>query len=185
MALKATIYKANLSLTDMDSHRYGEHALTLARHPSETEERLMIRLLAYALHCPANDEQGRLEYAKGLFDVDEPDIWHKDLTGAVQLWIDAGLPDETRMKRTAARAGKVAVMTYATSTHMWWNGVKNALTRLNNLAVWHIPAEQSAALAALAQRSMNVQVMVQDGTVWLSSDAGSVEIVPECLKPWQ
>lgn len=182
MALKATIYKINLSLSDMDGHRYGEYPLTIARHPSETDERMMIRLLAFALFCPANDEQGRLEFAKGLWDVDEPDLWLKDLTGAVQHWIDVGQPDESRIKRTAARAGRVTVLTYTASSPIWWAGLKNGLTRLHNVQVLQIDPEQSQALAQLAQRSMQVQVMIQDGSIWFNTESGGVEIMAQPLK---
>jgi uncharacterized protein YaeQ len=182
MALKATIYKVNLSISDMDRGCYGEHALTIAKHPSETEERMMNRILAFALNRPIDEENGTLEFAKSMWDPDEPDLWHKDLTGQVQHWIDMGLPDETRIKRVSARSMQATVFTFATSTPVWWDGLKNNVVRLKNLTVTHIPPEQSQALAALAQRSMALQIMVQDGTIWLSSDAGSVEIVPEVLK---
>ena len=182
MALKATIYKANLSVSDMDRGYYGEHALTVACHPSETDERMMNRVLAFALNYPMDANAGALEFAKGLFDVDEPELWHKDLTGAVQHWIDMGLPDLDRMKRVCARSRKVSVYTFATSTPVWWDGLKNAVARLQNLSIYHIPAAQSQALARLTQRTMNIQVMVQDGTGWVSSGEDSVEITLETLK---
>lgn len=182
MALKATIYKANLSISDMDRGCYGEHSLVIAKHPSETEERMMNRLLAFALNRPISEDNGTLEFAKSMWDPDEPDLWHKDLTGQIEHWIDMGLPDETRIKRVAARSTRATVFTFATSTPVWWDGLKNAVIRLQNLTVMHILPEQSQALTALANRSMNIQVMVQDGTVWLSSDAGSVEIQPQVLK---
>jgi uncharacterized protein YaeQ len=182
MALKATIYKANLSISDMDRGCYGEHSLTIAKHPSETEERMMNRILAFALNRPIDEDNGTLEFAKSMWDTDEPDLWHKDLTGQIQHWIDMGLPDETRIKRVAARSTHATVFTFASSTSVWWEGLKNAVIRLHNLTVMHIPSEQSQALAALAERSMVLQIMVQDGTVWLSSDAGSVEIQPQILK---
>ena len=182
MALKAIIYKANLSISDMDRGYYGEHSLTVARHPSETDERMMMRVLAWVLQCPMDNQNGTLEFAKGLFDVDEPELWHKDLTGAVQHWIDMGLPDLDRMKRVAARAARVSVWTFASSTPVWWDGVKNGVTRLQNLAIYHVPNAQSQALAALTERTMQLQFMVQDGTVFVSSGERSVEIVVETLK---
>jgi uncharacterized protein YaeQ len=181
MALKSTIYKATLALADMDRGVYGEHNLTLALHPSETEERLMVRLLAYALNVPADDHRGKLEFARGLSDTDEPDLWRHDLSGVLVQWIEVGHPDERRMQRAAARAEQATFIAYAASTPVWWAGVKNKLTRTERLEVWQLPAEQSQALAALATRSMQLQMNVQDGTVWCHSDRGDVELRLEAL----
>lgn len=184
MALKATIYKANLSLSDMDRNLYCDHALTLARHPSETEERLMMRLLAYALCCLMDDLNGSLELAKGLADVNEPELWHKDLTGRVLHWIDLGAPDLDRIKRVAARCDQYTVLAYAHSASVWWQELVNDVVRLANVRVLQIPAAQSQALAELCQRGMQLSVMVQDGEVWVNTDTGSVQLVPTALKDW-
>ena len=181
MALKSTIYKAQLAVADMDRGVYGDHALTLALHPSETEERLMVRLLAYALHAPADDHRGRLEFARGLSDTDEPDLWQHDLSGQLVHWIEVGQPDERRMLRAAARAEQATFIAYQASTPVWWAGVRNKLTRTARLAVWQLPVAQSLALAALAQRSMQLQVTVQDGTVWIHGDGGDAELQPAPL----
>ena len=183
MALKATIYKAQLQLSDMDRGVYGEHALTIARHPSETDERMMIRVLAYALNAPATTDHGALELAKSLWDVDEPDLWQKDLTGQIMHWIDVGQPDDRRILRASPRAERVSVYSFASSTSVWWGNVANKITRTRNVAVWQIEAAQSQALAALTQRSMQLQVSVQDGTVYLSEGDRSVEITPLALNP--
>lgn len=185
MALKATIHKAQLQVADMDRHVYGEHALTIARHPSETDERMMIRVLAFALNTPADDLRGRLEFSKGLADVDEPDLWQIDLTGQVVHWIDLGQPDERRMLKAHGRADRVSVYSFASSTPVWWANLENKLTRAPRLAVWQIPAAQSQALAALAERSMQLQVSVQDGGIYVSTPAGAVEINPIALKAAQ
>jgi uncharacterized protein YaeQ len=182
MALKATIYKVHLSLSDMDRGCYGEHSLTIAKHPSETEERMMNRILAFALCRPINQENGQLEFAKSMWDVSEPDLWHKDLTGQTHHWIDVGLPDEARIKRVAARSEQVTVLAFASSTAVWWDSLKNAVMRLKNLTVMSISTSDSQGLAALAQRNMTVQIMVQDGTVWFNADNGSIEIQPQYLK---
>jgi len=176
MALKSTIYKVQLSLADMDRGVYGEHALTLALHPSETEERLMVRLLAFALHTPADDHRGRLEFARGLSDTEAPDLWQHDLSGVLVQWIEVGQPDERRMMKAAARAERATFIAYAASTPVWWAGVKNKLTRTERLAVWQLPAEQSQALAALATRSMQFQFSVQDGHVWCHAGEATVEL---------
>ncbi len=181
MALKATIYKAQLQITDMDRGVYADHSVIIARHPSEADERMMIRLLAFALNVPADDKQGKLEFAKDLWDVDEPALWHKDYTDAVQHWIDVGQPDDKRLMRAAGRAERVSVYSFSSSTPVWWKNIETKLTRAANLVVWQIEAAQSQALARLAARSMQLQVTIQDGTLWMSTDAGSVEITPRRL----
>ena len=178
MALKATIHKARLQLSDMDRGVYVERALTIARHPSETDERMMIRLLAYALHTPADERDGALDFSKGLWDTDEPDLWLKDLTGTIRHWIDVGQPDERRMLRAASRADRVTVIGYASSTPTWWKGVANKLSRVRNVDVWQVPADESHALGALAERTMQLDVLVQDGTASVGSGETLVNLTP-------
>ena len=181
MAIKATIHKAQLQIADMDRAVYADHSVIIARHPSETDERMMIRLLAFALNVTADDKRGNLEFAKDLWDVDEPALWHKDYTDAVQQWIDVGQPDDKRLMRAAGRAERVTVYGFANSTPVWWKGIESKLTRAANLVVWQIEAAQSQALAKLAERGMQLQVTVQDGTVWMSTTTDSVEITPKRL----
>jgi uncharacterized protein YaeQ len=183
MALKATIYKATLQLADMDRNVYGDHSATIARHPSETDERMMMRLLAFALNVPADNDNGALEFAKSLWDTDEPDLWQKDLTGQIMQWIEVGQPDDKRLMKASPRAGRVVVYSFSHSTPIWWNGIATKITRARNLAVWQVPADQSQALAALAQRTMQLQVTVQDGTVWVGDGTRSVEVTPQRLTP--
>jgi len=171
MALKATIYKADLQIADMDRHVYRDHALTIARHPSETDERMMVRVLAYALYV-----QDGIAFTKGLFDVDEPEVWVKNLTGEITLWIDLGQPDEARIRRACGRAGQVIVLCYSSSCEVWWKQIAGKLTRFANLTVLQLPADTTQALAALAERSMRLQCMVQDGEVWLNSENTSVPV---------
>lgn len=181
MALKATIFKARVQVADMDRQVYGEHALTLARHPSETDERMMVRLLAFALHVPADDRDGALEFGPGLSDADEPDLWQRDLTGAVRHWIEVGQPDERRLLRAAGRADKVSVLAYGSSAPIWWQGLGGRLTRSANVDVWRLLPAQSQALAGLAQRTMQLQATIQDGQVWLGDEKQAVELTPERL----
>ncbi|MBT9493729.1 MAG: YaeQ family protein [Paucibacter sp.] len=182
MAIKATIHKAQLQIADMDRHVYGEHNLTIARQPSETDERMMIRILAFALNVPADEMRGKLELSKGLTDVDEPELWQRDLTGHILHWIDLGQPDERRLLKAHGRAEHVSVYGYSYSTAIWWAGIEAKLTRAPRLSVWQIPSEQSLALAKFAQRSMQLQVTVQDGGIYVSSSADSLEITPIALK---
>lgn len=177
MALKATIYKVDLQIADMDRHYYADHTLTIARHPSETDERMMVRVLMYALHA-----QEGIAFTKGLFDLDEPDVWVKDLTGEIKLWIDTGQPDESRLRRACSRANRVMAVCFNSSCEIWWKGIENKLTRLNNLSVLQLPAETSQALAGLAERSMQLQCMVQDGEVWISTEQARVLVELKPLK---
>lgn len=183
MALKSTIYKATLQIADMDRGVYADHALTVALHPSETEERMMVRLLAFALQVPADDERGMLQFARGLSDTDEPDLWQHDLTGQIVHWIDVGQVDDRRLVKASGRAERVTLYAYAPAVPVWWAGLRNKLTRLSNLEVWQLPAAESQALAGLAERSMQAQVTVQDGLVWFGTGRGHVELTPQRLFP--
>lgn len=182
MALKATIYKAQVRLSDLDRNVYGEHSVTIARHPSETDERLLVRLLAFALNAPVDPDQATLEFAKDLWDADEPSLWQKDATGRVTHWIEVGHPDEKRLLRTSARVDRITVFAYGTATPVWWKGLETRLTRVQNLSVWQIPAAQSQALAGLAQRSMQLQLTIQDGAIWVDDGTRSVEVAPQRLR---
>ncbi len=177
MALKATIYKADLQIADMDRHYYADHALTIARHPSETDERMMARVLMYALYA-----QEGIAFTKGLFDVDEPEVWVKDLTGTIKLWIDIGQPDDARLRKACGRAGQVIVACYSSSCEVWWKQIETKLERLNNLTVLQVPAETSQAMAALAERNMQLQCMVQDGEAWISTEAARIQVQLKRLK---
>ena len=179
MALKATIFKIALQIADMDRGYYGDHALTIARHPSETDERMMVRVLAFALHAGE-----RLEFGGGLSDVEEPDVWQKDLTGAIETWIDVGLPDEKRIRRAAGRAQRVHVYSYGAlhAGNLWWENVSAGLEKTRNVTVSRLPQAATRSLAALVGRTMRLNCTIQDGHVWLGDDAASVEVVPEVLK---
>jgi uncharacterized protein YaeQ len=182
MALKSTIYKAGLQIADMDRNLYADHNLTLALHPSETEERLMARLLAFALQVPASDDGGALQFARGLSDGDEPDLWQHDLTGQLLHWLEVGQPDDRRLAKACGRARRVSVYCYAQASPIWWAALAPKVARLSNLAVWQLPAAQSQALARLASRAMQLQVTVQEGHVWVGNTSDSVEIVPQALQ---
>lgn len=177
MALKATIFKAELQIADMDRHYYGDHALTIARHPSETDERMMVRVLAFALHA-----HEALSFGKGLSTDDEPDLWQKDLTGAIDLWIDVGQPDEKRILKACGRAAQVVVYSYSSNSGIWWNQAGSKLDRARNLSVMNIPSATSLELAKLAQRTMQLHCTIQDGQVWLSGGDQTVQIELAALK---
>lgn len=177
MALKSTICKADVQIANMDSHYYAQHALTLAQHPSETEERLMLRLLAFMLH--ASD---RLEFGKGISNDDEAALWQKDLTDQVELWIEVGTPDEKRVRKACHRAQQVVVYTYGgRPAAIWWQQNQKALERFDNLRVFNVARETSDALTHLYERTMQLQCTIQDGTLWLSNARDTVQAVIEPL----
>ena len=182
MALKATIHKVRLQVADMDRNIYGDHELTIARHPSETDERMLMRVLAYALNVPADREKGDLVLAKSLWDVDEPDLWQVDLTGQVVHWIEVGQPDDRRLAKASSRAEMVTVYSYIASTPIWWAALEGKLIRAPKVAVWSIEPEASQALARMCARTMAWQITVQDGMVWVSDTVNTVEITPRLLK---
>ena len=150
MALKSTIYKIDLNIADMDRQYYAQHSLTLAKHPSETDERVMVRLIGFALYASE-----ALIFGKGLSDDEEPDLWQKDLTGAIQLWMDVGLPTEKDIRKACGRARQVVVVLYGGRiADMWWDTNSKGLLKLNNLTVINLPETQ--ALARLAAKSINI-----------------------------
>ena len=177
MALKATICKAALQIADMDRNYYGEHSLTVARHPSETDERMMVRLLAFALNAHEH-----LAFGKGLSDTDEPDLWQKDLTGVIEHWVEVGQPDEKRLLRACGRSDRVTVYAYGSRAALWWKPLAGNLERAKNLAVWRIPAAASQALEKLAARTMQLQCTVQEGQLWISNAAETVPVELAALK---
>jgi uncharacterized protein YaeQ len=174
MALKATVHKADLSVSDMDRHYYASHALTLAQHPSETDARVMVRLMAFALFA-----QERLEFGRGLSSDDEPDLWRKSLSGEIEQWIDLGQPDEARIRRACGRAREAIVIGYGgRGFAIWWEKNKAALARCGNLSVLEIPATAVEALAPLLARGMSLQCLIQEREVQLIGDKSEVAFAP-------
>ncbi len=178
MAIKATIFKADLQIADMDRNYYAEHSLTLARHPSETDERMMVRLLAFAMF--AHEQLG---FGKGMCADDEADVWQKDLTGAIQLWIDVGLPDEKWTRKACGRASQVVLISYGGRTaDLWWSANQSKYLRQDNLRVYNLAPETTQALAALASRTMRLQCSIQDGQIWITDTQTTVHIEPLQLR---
>lgn len=177
MATNARILKAELEISDMDRHYYATHALTLAKHPSETDERVMIRLLAFALNAHA-----QLQFGRGLSTDDEPDLWQRDDTGLIERWIEVGQPAEADVRRACGRAREVLVYTYSgRSAQLWWEKNSDALARCRNLRVVDIPSATSAALAALADRKIALQCLIQDGHAQLIDATRTVDVAPTRL----
>lgn len=186
MATKSTIFKANLQIADIDHGYYADHALTLARHPSETDERMMVRLAALAMNAwqlqSVCGGDGALAFGAGLSDPGEPDVWLRDFTGQTRLWIEVGQPDEKPLIKACGKADQVLVYAFHHAAEVWWRGLQNKVARAQNLVVFRLPAQTSQALAALAQRSMQLQATVQEGSLTLSDAQHSVDLTCECWK---
>jgi uncharacterized protein YaeQ len=182
MALKSTIFKAGLQIADIDHNYYADHALTLARHPSETDERMMVRLAALALNAHALQDicngDGTLAFGAGLSDPDDPDVSLTDFTGRKRLWIEVGQPEDKPIAKACNKADAVLLYCFAHSAEIWWKGIETKLTRLDRLQVWRIPAESSQALAQLAQRSMQLQATIQEGALMLGDGTRNVDVEP-------
>ena len=174
MALKATIFKVDLAVADMDRNHFADYSLTLARHPSENDARMMVRLLAFMRYA---DEL--LVFGKGLSTDEEPDLWRKELTGVIDLWIVVGQPDERWLRKASGRSERVAVFSYGGRVaEIWWEQNRAVLEKLPNLTVFRLSAENTQELAALANRAMNLQCMTQDGEMLITSEGDAVRVEP-------
>ncbi len=184
MALKSTVFKANLSIADIDHNYYADHTLTLARHPSETDERMMVRLAALALNAHRLQDDcggdGTLAFGAGLSDPDEPDVWLRDFTNQTRLWIEVGQPEDKPLAKACNKSDAVLLYCFNHAAEVWWKGIESKLTRLDKLQVWRVPTLQSQALAQLAQRSMQLQATVQDGALMLADNQRTVDV--ECVR---
>ena len=177
MALKSTIHKVSLDVADLDRNYYHRHVLTVAKHPSETDERMMLRLVAFARHADS-----RLAFGAGLCDSTEPDLWCRDLTGNVDCWIDLGQPDERRIAKACGRAAQVVIYAYGgQATRQWWQQLEGRLGRFRNLSVFAVAPDAVRSLGSLAERSMDLYATVNDDTVLLVSRDASIEIAVEYL----
>lgn len=176
MALKPTIYKAQLELADSDRNRYGSHGLTLARHPSETLERLAARLLAWCLNCAEG-----LEFTRGLSTADEPDLWQHRDNGEIALWIEVGQPEEARLRKACGRARRVVVYCFGRSADTWWKLNGEAIGALPRLQCWQFAWEDIVALAKLLDRTVQLSVSVVGGVIYVDNGAASTSLEPRLL----
>ncbi|MDS9949107.1 MAG: YaeQ family protein, partial [Planktomarina sp.] len=174
MAQKATIYKVELSVSDMDRNYYETHNLTVAKHPSETNERLMVRILSFALNA-----HEKLEFSKGISSDDEPDIWQKSLSGELDLWVTLGLPSEKIVRQSCGKSNKVIIYCYGGRTaEMWWEKIQNSTTRFENLQVINFLEKDTSELEKQASRSMRLQINIQDGDVMVGVEDRIVYVTP-------
>jgi uncharacterized protein YaeQ len=174
MALKSTIYKAELQVSDMDRHYYASHNLTLAQHPSETDQRLIARLLSFALLA-----EERLEFGKGLSSDEEPDLWRRDYTGDIEQWVELGQPDESRIRKACGRSQQVVVVNYGGNVaDIWWAKNSTALQRLKNLTVIDLDSSIIESITKLLERSMRFTAMIQDGELQLMTESQTIALRP-------
>ncbi|SFM32008.1 YaeQ family protein [Variovorax sp. OV329] len=182
MALKSTIFKANLAVADIDNAYYADHALTLARHPSETDERMMLRLVAMAFNAHKLQSvcagDGTLGFGAGLSNPDDPDVFLRDFTERMRVWIEVGQPEETPLTKACRKADEVLLYAFSHSAEVWWRGIETKLTRLSNLQVWRVPSETAQALGQLAERSMQLQATIQEGVLMLGNGQRSIDVEP-------
>ncbi|MEH6596174.1 MAG: YaeQ family protein [Colwellia polaris] len=177
MALKSTINKATVHLSDMDRNYYDTIQLTIAQHPSETDRRMMIRLIAYVLNASEN-----LQFGKGVSDEDEAAIWRINYSEVIELWIELGQLDEKRLKKACNRAQEVKLYCYGSSVDTWWQQSKSKLNQFSKLSIESFSEETAQALELLADRSMEFQISIQDAQVWLTSGEQSLLIELTKLK---
>jgi uncharacterized protein YaeQ len=182
MAIKSTIYKAALSIADIDNNYYADQALTLARHPSETDERMMIRLIALAFQAhklqAVLSGDGNWLFGAGLSDPDEPDVLLRDYTNAIRVWIEVGQPEDKPLAKAVSKSDEVIVYAFNHAANVWWKGIQNKLTRSEKLRVFQIDSTASKVLEKMAERSMQLQATIQDGTLMMSNGSDTVEITP-------
>ena len=178
MALKATIFKATLSISDLNRNYYEEHSLTLARHPSETDQRMMFRLVAYVLNA-----EEHLEYTRGISGEDEPDLWEKSLSGEIKHWIDLGQPDEKRIRQACAKAQRVSIYTYQKNAALpWYEGIQNKIQRFDNLEIIHLATLDKASIETMVDRSMKLSCTIQDDQIWLDNGKSNLRVEYKALK---
>jgi uncharacterized protein YaeQ len=177
MALKSTIFKARLNIADMDRHIYDDFPLTIARHPSETEERMMLRIMAFAFNASET-----LEFGRGISTEDEPGLWQKDLVGNIDLWIELGNPDPERLRKACGRAKQVILYAYGDrATSVWWQKNQNALSRFSNLSIYQVDDASLADLAAMTALGMSLHCTITEGEALVSDGQATTTIVPTAL----
>ena len=175
MAIKATVIKLDLTISDMDRDYYQQHNMTMAQHPSETEQRLILRTIAFTLFARED-----LQFTKGLSDDSQPDLWQKNLIDDIELWIDLGQPDEKRIRKACHKAKQVIILSYGdNAASMWWKNVEGKAKSFDNLSVYHINTDQYQSLSQLMQRHLVLNASIQDAELWLSDDQHSLHITPQ------
>lgn len=176
MAEKATIYKTNITLSDTDRHHYADLNLTIALHPSETLERMMVRILAYC-YCAAEG----LAFTRGLSSVDEPDLWLKSADGQIQEWIEVGQPTPERLKKASGQSAAVKVFAYGRGMDIWWNNSAAAIKVLPKVTVYYFAADELQALTELVEKTMTLTVTIAENTAYVATESQNVIVTLQAL----
>ncbi len=183
MALSATVFKVELRVSDVDHGYYADHPLTVARHPSETDERMVVRLLAFGLRAHRlSDVDGELAFGAGLSTPGVPDLRLADFTGRILEWINVGQPDERVLAKAAGKADQVLLFPFAAGVATWWRTVGPKVAGLPNLSVMQIPHAPVQQLAQTVDRRVAAQVMVMEGEVSMTVGGVDVTFTPEPLE---
>jgi len=176
VALKPTIYKFRISLSDINRNYYDTLNLTLAQHPSETTERMMVRVLVYCINAEEN-----LSFTKGLSAIDEPDLWIRTLDEQTALWIDVGEPAVERVKKASRVAQQVKVYSFNSKSDVWWEQGESKFRQLN-ASYYRFDWESVKSLAALLTRTMDISVTITGDSAYVASASGECEIAWETLR---
>lgn len=177
MALNATIYKFDIDVSDLDRNHYAHYSQHVALHPSETVERMVMRILAYCLN--ANEQ---LAFTKGLSTDSEPDLWQKNYSDDIELWIELGLPDDKRIKKACNQSDKVKLYAYGgQGVETWWDNLSGHAYKFSELSVYRFEGDSVEAFANQIERTMALSCMIQDGQVTLSWDGGMQEFAIQTL----
>lgn len=171
MALKPTIYKANVTLSDIDRHHYDDLQLTIAQHPSETLERMMVRLLVFCLNASAE-----LGFTRGLSTPEEPDLWQRSLDGQIEHWIEVGQPEPDRVKKGANQAKRVSVYVFGKSADTWWQLNSASMQALPRVSVFKFAWADIQSLSQLASRTMDLSVSITECTLYVTAGEQTVEV---------
>ncbi len=176
MAEKATIYKTNITLSDTDRHYYADLNLTIALHPSETLERMMVRILAYCFRATED-----IAFTRGLSSVDEPDLWIKSADGRILEWIEVGQPAPERLKKASGQSVAVKVFAYGRGMDIWWNNNAPAIKVLPKVTVYSFAAEELQALTTLVEKTMTLTVTIAENTAYVANESHNMMVTLQPL----
>jgi uncharacterized protein YaeQ len=175
MALGSTIYKIDINLSNFNTHYYEDFNLTLAKHPSENESRMMYRLLAF-LYCAHTD----LKFTKGLSGIEEAELWQKNYTGEIIQWIDLGLPDMKRIRQACGKSQSVKVFTYHQNKALeWYQKNKSDFDRNKKLDVYHFNVSENGPIDKFVTKSMRLSCIIEEQQMYLSDDNERIGIKVE------
>jgi len=176
VAIKPTIYKLRVNLSDLNRDYYDTLSLTIALHPSETIERMMARMLAFCINA-----EPELSFTKGLSSIEEPDIWQRTLDDQIALWIDIGEPASERIKKASRQAKKVSVYSFNSKSDVWWQQGQSKFKQLN-VSVYRFDWPGIQALAALVERTMDFSVTITGDSAYIATQLGECEVSWEVLQ---